>query len=99
MMKFYSLENLEFFWDKQKNEKLIIERKISFEDVLVYLSGNSFLKVVNGNRNNQSYLLLEIEGYIYVVPFTKDGNKIFFKTIFPSRKMTKKYLGGNHEKS
>ena len=94
MFKWYSSEKLEFFWDKQKNEKLIFERKISFEDVLIKLSENSFFRIVSGNRKNQNYLLLEMNGYIYVVPFVKDKNKIFLKTIFPSRKMTKKYLGG-----
>jgi hypothetical protein len=29
------------------------------------------------------------------VPFVKDDDKIFLKTIIPSRKMTKHYLGGD----
>ncbi|EDP46922.1 conserved hypothetical protein [Rickettsiella grylli] len=30
--------------------------------------------------------------FIYLVPFVKEKNYIFLKTIFPSRKATKKYL-------
>jgi hypothetical protein len=37
---------------------------------------------------------LEINDYVYYVPFIEDNEKIFLKTIIPSRKYTKKYLGG-----
>ena len=49
---------------------------------------------------HQKAYLVEIEGYIYMVPFVeKDKKEIFLKTIFPSRKLTKKYLkrDKNHE--
>jgi len=35
---------------------------------------------------------VNIENYAYVVPFVEDEEKIFLKTIIPSRKMTKLYL-------
>ncbi len=39
--------------------------------------------------------ILDIDGYVYVVPFvTQDVNSIFLKTIFPQRKLTKQYLRG-----
>lgn len=41
---------------------------------------------------HQKKLIIEIDGYAYVVPFVEDDKKIFFKTMYPSRKDTKKYL-------
>ena len=40
----------------------------------------------------QEMYVIEIDSYIYLVPFVKEKNYIFLKTIFPSRKATKKYL-------
>jgi hypothetical protein len=33
------------------------------------------------------------ENYVYVVPFVEDEHTVFLKTIIPSRKATKQYLG------
>jgi len=38
-----------------------------------------------------------IDDYVYLVPFVEDEKTIFLKTIIPSRKMTKKYLGEQNE--
>jgi hypothetical protein len=35
--------------------------------------------------------------YVCLVPFVEDDEVIFLKTIVPSRKMTKQYLGGDAE--
>ena len=35
-----------------------------------------------------------MEGYAYVVPFVEDEVEVFLKTIIPSRKATRNYLGG-----
>jgi hypothetical protein len=32
-----------------------------------------------------------------MIPFVKDGDEIFLKTIVPSRKMNKLYKGKHHE--
>ena len=34
-----------------------------------------------------------IEGYVYLVPFIETDDEVFFKTIIPSRKATKRYEG------
>jgi len=47
---------------------------------------------------NQRILVVEIESYAYYVPYVEDEDKIFLKTIFPSRKATKKYLYGGDKK-
>jgi hypothetical protein len=34
-----------------------------------------------------------MEDYVYPVPFVEDDRTVFLKTIIPSRKATKEYLG------
>jgi hypothetical protein len=38
---------------------------------------------------NQNILVVEIDGYTHCVPYVENGNTIFMKTIFPSRKFMK----------
>ena len=42
----------------------------------------------------QKLAVVEINNYACVVPFVETGEKMFLKTIFPSRKYTKRYLSG-----
>ena len=37
-------------------------------------------------------MVLNIEGYAYLVPYVEEGGTRFLKTIIPSRKATKEYL-------
>src|SRR5438552_6684174 len=37
------------------------------------------------------------EDYVYLVPFVEDEHTVFLKTIIPSRKATKQYLGEEKE--
>jgi hypothetical protein len=46
----------------------------------------------NPVREGQRILVLEIDDYAYVVPYVTDGDTIFLKTMFPSRKHTAHYL-------
>jgi hypothetical protein len=46
---------------------------------------------------DQKIFIVEVDEYVYLVPFIEDDKLIFLKTIIPSRKMTKKYLGGKDE--
>jgi hypothetical protein len=34
-----------------------------------------------------------VEGYAYLIPYVESEEEIFLKTIIPSRKATKKYVG------
>jgi len=36
--------------------------------------------------------IVEVRGYVYIVPFVEDEEKYFLKTIYPSSDATKKYL-------
>ena len=45
----------------------------------------------------QRIFIVKVEEYVCLVPFVEDDEVIFLKTIMPSRKMTKQYLGGDAE--
>jgi len=85
-----------FDWDKEKNELLKSQRDVCFEDVIQALDeGKELDRIDHPNTNsypNQKILVVNIGNYVYIVPFVEDEEKVFLKTIIPSRKMTKKYL-------
>jgi hypothetical protein len=41
----------------------------------------------------QRIFVIRREDYVYLVPFVEDEHTVFLKTIIPSRKATKQYLG------
>ena len=85
-----------FDWDNAKNQKLLKERNISFEAIVSLIESGSILATVAGKDKykHQKQFILEMNRYIYIVPFVEDDQKIFLKTIIPSRKLTKKFLLG-----
>jgi hypothetical protein len=40
----------------------------------------------------QKVYLIEVDAYVWLVPFVEDDDKVLLKTAIPSRKATKKYL-------
>jgi len=90
------MNKITYQWDEEKNNILKnSERKISFEDVVYALKNERLLDVIpSPTHDNQECLVLNISDYVYIVPFVSNGNEIFFKTIYPSRKHTKFYLRG-----
>jgi len=85
-------------WNDEKNEWLQQERGVAFEDIVFHLSQGGLLDTFE-HPNQQQYpgqriFIVNVEGYAYLVPFVEDDEMIFLKTIIPSRKMTKQYLGG-----
>jgi uncharacterized DUF497 family protein len=84
----------QYEFSADKNQLLIAERGISFEEVIAALDNDCLLEIVahpNSKKYpNQEIYLIDIDGYVYLVPFVKkDENTVFLKTIFPSRKLTK----------
>lgn len=85
-----------FDWDEEKNQKLKEERNVSFEDIIIALDEERVL--YRGDHPNQKkypgqkVVIVEIRNYAYIIPFVEDSEKIFFKTIIPNRKATKRYL-------
>ncbi|MBU8911666.1 MAG: BrnT family toxin [Desulfobacterales bacterium] len=87
-------------WNKEKNERLKIERGMSFEQITMHIERGDVLDiVVHPNKKkypDQQLLVVEINNYAYLVPFIEDENGKFLKKIIPSRKATRDYLGGKN---
>jgi hypothetical protein len=86
-----------FAWDDSKNAKLRAERGIGFEDVVFHIARGDLLDILehpNPERYaGQRIFVVRREDYVYLVPFVEDDALVFLKTIIPSRKATKQYLG------
>ncbi len=84
-------------WNSTKNQQLISERGISFEDIVFYLQQGALLddtKHPNSEKYpNQRVFIINIDNYAYLVPYVENEKEIFLKTVIPSRKATKIYLG------
>ena len=85
-----------FDWNDEKNEILKKTRNISFEVIVIQIEMGSLLNILeHPNKQkykNQKIFVVEYENYVYLVPFIEEEDKIFLKTIIPSRKATKQYL-------
>ena len=84
-----------FDWDAAKNELLKQEREISFEDVVIAIEEECLLDILvhpHPQRAHQKILVVAINEYAYLVPFVEDDERVFLKTIIPSRKATKQYI-------
>ena len=86
-----------FAWDDAKNAKLKADRGVGFEDVVFHIERGDLLDIMehpNPNRYaGQRIFVVQREDYVYLVPFVEDEHTVFLKTIIPSRKATKEYLG------
>jgi len=86
-----------FRWNSEKDSQLQTERGINFDVVVRAIQDENVLDVID-HPNQEKYssqriFIIEVNQYVYLVPFLEDDQEIFLKTIIPSRKMTKKYLG------
>ncbi len=90
-----------FTWDDAKNEKLKAERGIGFEEIVFLIERGSLLDVLehpNQERyGGQRIFVVQRDDYVYLVPFVEDDRLVVLKTIIPSRKATKHYLGKEAE--
>jgi hypothetical protein len=89
------IKSMIFNWNNDKNKWLITNRKISFEQIVVAIENGSFVQILKHpglNFPNQFMILVAIDDYIYCVPVVVSEDEYFLKTIYPSRKYTKKYL-------
>jgi len=100
-----------FIWSEEKNKWLKGNKDRNFkgfEDVVLAILKGKLLDILeNLNYPNQYVLVVDLDDYIYAVPtlleVEDDGEDcliIFeFKTLFPSRKLFRKYRGHKDEKT
>lgn len=83
-----------FDWDDAKNAKLRAERGIGFEDVVFHIERGDLLDILeHPNPNRYAGQRIFVVDYVYLVPFVEGEHTVFLKTIIPSGKATKQYLG------
>ena len=74
---------------------LVQERGISFERIVFEIScGNELAVLEHPNQEKylgQKILMVQVDDYVYAVPFVETETEIFLKTIVPSRKATRQY--------
>lgn len=86
-----------YAYSPEKNLKLIQERSICFEEIIVAIENGQVLDILE-HPNQKKYggqkiYVIHIKAYVYLVPFITDINgDIFLKTIIPSRKAKQKYI-------
>ena len=88
-----------FSWSSEKNESLKGERGVSFEEVVFYIERGDLLDILE-HPNQERYpgqriFVVNIDDYVYLIPFVENEAEVFLKTIIPSRKMTKLFLKGD----
>jgi uncharacterized DUF497 family protein len=85
-----------FEWDEDKNRWLKRERGVSFEQIVFSIANGNLLDVIRHPTQakycGQWVYVVEVENYVYLVPYVEDRESIFLKTLFPSRKYTKRHL-------
>ena len=90
-------KKIHYEFSSEKNQQLIKERDISFEDIIVALDSGGLRDTID-HPNAEKYpyqkmYVVELNKYVYLVPFIrKDRETVFLKTIFPSRKAKKQYI-------
>ncbi|NMF57465.1 BrnT family toxin [Pseudanabaena yagii] len=86
-----------FIWSDEKNKLLQQERGVSFEDIVEAIADGYLLDSIEHPNSdkyaNQSVFIVAVKEYVYCVPYVESESGVFLKTIFPSRKMKKIYLG------
>ena len=88
-----------FRWDPEKNERLKAGRAISFEEIVLAVEEGG-LKDILVHPNQRRYpgqvvLVVAYREYLFLVPSVEEDEHYFLKTIIPSRKATRDYLGSD----
>ena len=86
-----------FRWDPQKNALLMRERGLSFEQIALAVEGGDLLQVIAhpnpAKYPSQKIMVVAMDGYAFLVPFVQEEDGYFLKTIIPSRKATRDFIG------
>jgi hypothetical protein len=78
-------------WDESKNRRLKQVRGKGFWEVLMM---RRLCEVAHPSRFGQTLILFEERGRVWVVPCVITKDKVFLKTLYPSRKYTTMFSRG-----
>jgi uncharacterized DUF497 family protein len=92
------MEERDYAFDPEKNAWLIRERGISFEQIIALIESSKLIQVLEHPNAegypNQLLYEVDVDGYVHVVPVVDEGRILFLKTIYPSRRATRKRRKG-----
>ena len=85
----------------EKNQLLMSERGISFEDVVFALQADGLLDDVKPHNTekypNQRMFVVRVGNYAWLVPYVESDDDFSLKTVIPSRKPPSDTWEVNHE--
>ena len=83
---------MDFRYNYEKNSQLLKIRGVGFEEIIQAISDGNILDIRKHPNQNIFYVRLLEE--VYAIPFIEEKNDcIFLKTLFPTRKARKEFLG------
>ena len=90
-----------FRWSAAKNELLRAERGLGFETVVAAIESGGLIDVL-AHTNPERYprqriAIVDVGGYVVLVPYVESDDHLFLKTVIPSSKATRDYIGGRRE--
>ncbi len=88
---------MQFRYNYEKNAQLLAERGVGFEEIIHAISAGNLLGISDHYNlkkyPNQKILYIRISDEVFVVPYVQEqGDQVFLKTLFPSRKAKKLFL-------
>ncbi len=84
---------MEYKYSLEKNELLQQTRGVGFEEIISAINNGMILEIEdNPNYPNQKRLVVNYNNYAYIVPYVREEDYIFLKTIYSSRKYNKEFL-------
>ena len=89
---------MNFKYNYEKNSQLLETRGIGFEEIIQAITEGNILDIRKHPNElkypNQNNLYVRVLEEVFAVPFIEEENDcIFLKTLFPTRKARKEFLG------
>ena len=88
---------MNFKYNYEKNSQLLETREIGFEEIIQAISEGNILDIRKHPNElkypDQKILYVRILEEVYAVPFMEEKDCFFLKTLFPTRKARKEFLG------
>ncbi len=92
---------MKFIFDEEKNQNLLEQRGITFEQVIEAIANDKVLHdMAHPNKEkypHQRLMIVDLDNYTYGVPYLQNEEGIVLKTIYPDRRY-KKLLEKKDEK-
>ena len=90
---------MKIYWDEEKNTQIKIKRGIGFEEIESIIVSDALFSIKDHPNStkypHQKIIYVQKDDYIIAIPCVPHEDWYFCKTLFPSRKATKKILYPN----